>query len=160
MATADLAVELVGPAAGPWVEARGSVLRRGRTTLVVEALVVSVDEDGTDVEVDGGRPGPVAWASMTFAVLPAEEPRLAGRSWPPSSPCGGGSAAVRSPGRSWRRSPVTVLDAAAGRVSVPVRPYLHNSFGAIQGGVIALIAEAAGAEALGRPRASPARTWW
>jgi acyl-coenzyme A thioesterase PaaI-like protein len=52
--------------------------------------------------------------------------------------------------------PVTVVDAAAGRVSVPVRPYLHNSFQAIQGGVIALVAEAAGAEALGAARGGDA----
>jgi uncharacterized protein (TIGR00369 family) len=45
--------------------------------------------------------------------------------------------------------PVTVSDGPAGRVSIPARPYLHNSFGAVQGGVVALVAEAAGAEALG-----------
>jgi len=46
MATADLTVQRVGPVLGPFVEARGSVLRRGRTTLVIEALVVAVHEDG------------------------------------------------------------------------------------------------------------------
>jgi len=148
MATADLSIGLIGPPVGAWVEARGSVLRRGRTTLVIEALVVAVDEDGNDVVVDGRVADPVAWASMTFAVLPAKDP---------------GSAVpltVELPARWAFRGgelaspildalPVTVLDAAAGRVSVPARPYLHNSFGAVQGGVIALLAEAAGAEALG-----------
>ena len=148
MATADLTIGLVGPPVGPWVEARGSVLRRGRTTLVIEALVVAVDEVGGDLVIDGRAPDPVAWASMTFAVLPAKEPE---------SPV---QQATELPMRWAFRGgelglpilealPVTVLDAAAGRVSVPARPYLHNSFGAVQGGVIALIAEAAGAEALG-----------
>jgi acyl-coenzyme A thioesterase PaaI-like protein len=68
MATADLALELVGPLSGPWVETRGSLLRRGRTTLVVEALVVGVDENGNDIVVGGRVSDPVAWASMTFAV--------------------------------------------------------------------------------------------
>ena len=65
MATADLTLQMAGPADGPWVEARATILRRGRTTLVVEALVFNVDEDGSDgdrrARVDGGPgrwPGP------------------------------------------------------------------------------------------------------
>ncbi len=148
MATADLSIELVGPPVGPWVEARGSVLRRGRTTLVIEALVVAVDEDGDDVAVDGRAPDPVAWASMTFAVLPAtnaDSPVQLAADLPMRWAFRGGDLELPI----MDALPVTVLDAPAGRVSVPVRPYLHNSFGAVQGGVIALIAEAAGAEALG-----------
>lgn len=148
MATADLSIGLIGPPVGPWVEARGSVLRRGRTTLVIEALVVAVDEDGRDVVIDGRVPDPVAWASMTFAVLPAKDPAAAvplTAELPARWAFRGGELA--SP--ILDALPVTVLDGAAGRVSVPARPYLHNSFGAVQGGVIALLAEAAGAEALG-----------
>ena len=148
MATADLAIELVGPPVGPWVEARGSVLRRGRTTLVVEALVVPVDEDGGDVTVDGRVPDPVAWASMTFAVLPAKDPSAAPQlaADPPVRWAFRGGGLDRP---VLDALPVTVLDGPAGRVSVPASPYLANSFGAVQGGVIAMIAEAAGAEALG-----------
>ena len=148
MATADLAIELVGAPVGPWVEARGSVLRRGRTTLVIEALVVAVDEDGTDTTVDGRAADPVAWASMTFAVLPAKSggsPVQLAADLPVRWAFTGGALALPV----LDALPVTVLDGPAGRVSVPARPYLHNSFGAVQGGVVALIAEAAGAEALG-----------
>lgn len=148
MATADLAVGLVGPPVGPWVEARGSVLRRGRTTLVVEALVVAVDEDGSDAMVDGRAADPVAWASMTFAVLPAKgdgSPVQLAAELPMRWVFPAGALALPV----LDALPVTVLDGPAGRVSVPARPYLHNSFGAVQGGVVALIAEAAGAEALG-----------
>ena len=148
MATADMALQLVGPMRGPWVEARGSVARRGRTTLVIEALVWCVEEDGTDSMVEGQPVAPVAWASMTFSVLPAENPS--------SSVQAAGELPVRwaFEGGGLDRSilealPVEVLDATAGRLSVDVRPYLFNSFGAVQGGVIALLAEAAGAEALG-----------
>jgi acyl-coenzyme A thioesterase PaaI-like protein len=148
MATADLSIALVGPPVGPWVEARGSLLRRGRTTLVVEALVVAVDEDGSELVVDGRAPDPVAWASMTFAVLPAKEadPTVRVPSELPDRWAFTGQGLTVP---VLEALPVTVLDAAAGRVSVPARPYLHNSFGAVQGGVIALVAEAAGAEALG-----------
>jgi len=148
MATADMALQLVGPVHGPWVEARGTVARRGRTTLVIEALVVCVDEDGADTLVDGRPADPVAWASMTFSVLPAQNPS--------SSVQTAGELPVRwaFEGGGLDRPilevlPVEVLDAAAGRLSVGVRPYLYNSFRAVQGGVIALLAEAAGAEALG-----------
>ena len=48
MATADLTLQVLRPATGPSVEARASVLRRGRTTLVVEALVFDVDDDGSE----------------------------------------------------------------------------------------------------------------
>ena len=47
---------------------------------------------------------------------------------------------------------IEVVDGAAGHLSLEVRPYLHNSFGAVQGGVIGMLAEAAGAEALGAAR--------
>ena len=151
MATADMALQLVGPVLGPWVQARGSVARRGRTTLVVEALVVCVEDDGTDTLVDGVPADPVAWASMTFSVLEARNPA--------SSVQSAGEVPVR-----WsfdgggldrpilEQVGVQVHDAAAGRLSLAVRPYLHNSFQALQGGVIALLAEAAGAEALGAAR--------
>lgn len=148
MATADMALQLVGPVRGPWVEARGSVARRGRTTLVIEALVVCVEEDGSDSMFEGQPVDPVAWASMTFSVLPAENPS--------SSVQATGELPVRwaFEGGGLDRPilevlPVEVLDAAAGRLSVEVRPYLYNSFLAMQGGVIALLAEAAGAAALG-----------
>ena len=148
MATADLSLQLVGPVRGPWVEARGSIARRGRTTLVVEAIVVCVDEDGHDSVVGAAAADPVAWASMTFSVLPAQNPsssvQTAGELPARWSFAGGG---LERPVLDALL--VEVVDPAAGRLSMAVRPYLHNSFRAVQGGVIALLAEAAGAEALG-----------
>jgi uncharacterized protein (TIGR00369 family) len=148
MATADLTLQLVQPVVGPWVEARASVVRRGRTTLVVEALVFDVAEDGTDVLGPDGVALPVAWASMTFAVLPARD----------STPVRDLSEEL--PVRwaftgSGLDRPVTevlgisVVDAAAGVVSLPVAEYLHNSFGAVQGGVMATIGEVATAALIG-----------
>ena len=65
MATADLTIQVVRPARGPFVEARGRVLRRGRTTLVIEAGVFEVDGDGSDVTCGAAVPAPAAWATMT-----------------------------------------------------------------------------------------------
>ena len=152
MATADLTMQLIGPVHGPWVEARGALVRRGRTTLVIEAQVVCVDDDGGASTVDGRPAGPVAWASMTFSVMSSRNPSSPGTVGRRPARRDGRSPGAGSTGPSstpWR---IEVLDAAAGRLSVPVLPYLHNSFGAMQGGVIALVAEAAGAEALAAAR--------
>ena len=70
MATADLTLQLVRPATGPFVEARADLVRRGRTTMVIEALVFNVAEDGTEVLGPDGASAPVAWSTTTFAVLP------------------------------------------------------------------------------------------
>ncbi len=150
MATADLTLQMVGLADGPFVEARATILRRGRTTLVVEALVFNVAEDGPEVgePVVDGAPGPVAWATMTFTILPGR---------------GGASTMARpaEPPVRWvfegealavpvvDALSISVLDGAAGRVSMPALEYAANSFGAVQGGVMALLADVAGAEAVG-----------
>ena len=148
MATADLALEVTGPVHGPQVEARGSVVRRGRTTLVIEAVVVSVDDDGHEVTVGGRTPDPVAWASMTFAVLPATG-RAVGVQAAVDLPVRWAFTGDGLPAPVLEAIAVEVVDGPAGRVTLPVRPYVHNSFGAVQGGVMAMVAEAAGAEAIG-----------
>jgi len=161
LATADLALEMVRPATGPWIEARGSVVRRGKTVLVVEALVFNVDvegnqvvdADGAEVGAAGGPAAPVAWATMTFAVLPA-------RTATPTSTAMSTSEINPDLPTRWSFTgtgldrpvvdalSIAVVDPARGRVSMPVHPYLFNSFGAVQGGVMALIGEVAGAAAV------------
>ncbi len=149
MATADLTLQMSRPVTGPWAEARGSVLRRGRTTLVVEALVYNVDDDGTELDRNAeGAAAPAAWATMTFAVLPS-------RGAPPTF-APGAELPIRwsfeGPGLTVpvdRAVGIRVEDPATGVVAMPVDPYLLNSFGAVQGGVMALVADVAGAEAVG-----------
>lgn len=155
MATADLTLQMVRPATGPFVEARASVLRKGRTTLVVEAHVFNVSDDrsdpgGSDQGGDEPAPSLAAWATMTFAILPAEGGPGQIESLPdvPSRWTFGGAGLDR---------PVVealgiLLDTTGAPVSLPVQEYLLNSFGAVQGGVMALLGEVAGAEALGAAR--------
>ena len=150
MATADLALQVVRPAVGPYVEARATVLRRGRTTLVIEALVFDVEHDGSDPAGDGseGAGSPLAWASMTFAVLP-------GRDTNPMQDVSSDLPVRWALTGSGLEGPVddvlsiSVDDAASGLVSLPIRPYLRNSFGAVQGGVMATLGEVACVEMLG-----------
>ena len=147
MATADLDLQVVGVATGPVIEARASVVRRGRTTLVVEADLVNVGAAAADGAKRGGE-ALVGWATVTFAVLPRR-----------------GEGSVDEDGQARARRPVfasspldrpvadavsiTVVDPAGGRTWMPIEEYVHNSFGAVQGGVMALIGEVAGVEAVG-----------
>jgi uncharacterized protein (TIGR00369 family) len=145
MATADLTVQVVRPVTGPIVEARASVLRRGRTTLVIEAFVFNLpDQPSASRDVDGA---PAAWATLTFAILPAS----------------GGTPTLQVPTdvpNRWSLSgsgfdgPIAdallISDerASEGRFSMPRHSYLLNSLGAVQGGAMALLAETAAAGAL------------
>jgi uncharacterized protein (TIGR00369 family) len=154
MATADLSLQVVRRTLGPSVEARAELVRRGRTTMVVETLVFDVLEDGAPVPGPGGTPQPVAWSTLTLAILPGGN-RTATQDLPEDLP-----RHLTIAGRGLDR-PVaetlgaTALDHAGGRVSLPVHPYLHNSIGAVQGGVMAILAELAAERALSTAAARP-----
>jgi uncharacterized protein (TIGR00369 family) len=146
MATADLTIQVVRPATGPVVEARASVLRRGRTTLVIEATLYNVPQVGADLPAGAGEEL-VAWSTVTFAVLPAsastptlEVPMDVPNRW---SLTGAGFDVPVAEALL-----ISVVDPAAGRVSMPKHRYLLNSLDAVQGGAMALVGEVAAAEAL------------
>ena len=85
---------------------------------------------------------------MTFAILPGRS-RASSVDVPAGLP-----DRWRVTGRGFDRPIVdalgiSVTDRRAGAVSIPVDEYLHNSVGAVQGGVMALLGEVAGAAALG-----------
>jgi acyl-coenzyme A thioesterase PaaI-like protein len=141
MATADLTIQSIAPALGPIVEARANVLRKGRTALVVEAGVYCVDE------ASGESSGPVAWATMTFAILPGRS-SLSTINFPSDAPSRWAITGGHFDRPVLDALGISVLDAASGRLSMPVVEYLFNSFQAVQGGVMALLAEAAGSAAL------------
>lgn len=136
IATADLTLHVVGGAApGAVVEARGTVLRAGRTTVVIEVALA----DDTK---------PVGFATMSFSVLPRRD----------SNPQ---VTSLREPGPSTMSAPdshmrmpfldalgVTVVDAATGELDVPVSDWSRNSMGAMQGGVVATVVDAAAEVAL------------
>lgn len=155
MATADLAIQTMGRAAGPWVEARATILRRGRTTLVVEALVFNTEHDGSPAVGDGAGPGPVAWATMTFTILPGRS-ATTGLGRPEEPPVRWAFGGEGLEGPLTEALSITVVDAAGGRVTMPTQEYASNSFGAVQGGVMALLADVAGGAAVGSARAGAA----
>ena len=143
IATADLTLHLVAAPAEGAVVASAQVLRAGKTTVVIS---VDLDHyaDGHLAGFDPSRPsdGRVGVATMTFAVLPRRDgnPDIstmeAGSSTAPSPLLTGGGFArpfVEEIG-------IEVRDAAAGALTVPIEEYVHNSFAAMQGGIVALVA--------------------
>ena len=143
VATSDLVLHRLRAVQGASVEARPALVRRTRTTIVLE------------VTLSDGAPEPLGLATMTFAIVPAREPQQR---------MGVGADAARTefalPGSGLDRPIVPrigaqCLDAAAGRIELPLGPYTVNSLGALQGGVAALLvtlaAEAAGGAAQGGP---------
>ncbi len=139
IATADLTLHLVGAARpGSVVEARADVLRAGRTTVVIE--VALVDEHERDIGI----------ATMSFAVLPRRDtnPDVGAIRTSPSTMAMPESRLARP---LLVELGVEVVDPARGVIEVPVVDWCLNSMGAMQGGVVATVAEVAAETA---PRAA------
>ncbi len=140
-ATADLQLQVLAPAHGPEIEARASIVRRGRTTLVLEIVLL---------EAPGGRlPGdgsPNAWATMTYAVLPRTDAP------PLMQPLPGAPERTTIGPASLTRPVLEAIGIEAGQgsagVALLVGDYVSNTFGALQGGVMALLGAVAGSAAV------------
>jgi uncharacterized protein (TIGR00369 family) len=136
IATADLTLHLVaGAGPGSVIEARADVLRAGRTTVVIE--VALVDEHERDIGI----------ATMSFAVLPRRDsnPDVALVRDSPSTMAAPESRLARP---LLDELGVQFVDAARGVIDVPVIDWSLNSMGAMQGGVVATVAEVAAEAAL------------
>jgi uncharacterized protein (TIGR00369 family) len=136
IATADLTLHVVGGAEpGTTVQADARVLRAGRTTVVIE---VDLSAGATDIAI----------ATMSFSVLPRRDINL-----DMSTVGDEGPSTMASPD-SRMRAPLLdalglrVVDAPSGIVEVAVTDWARNSMGAMQGGVVATVADAAGEAAL------------
>ncbi|HTK15296.1 MAG TPA: PaaI family thioesterase [Acidimicrobiia bacterium] len=136
IATADLTLHVVGAATSGSVEARARVVHAGRTTVVIEVELY----DHADREI--------GLATMSFARLPRRD----------ENPDIGTS---RSDGPSTMALPTSrldaplvdmlgarVVDAARGELEVPVGEWTLNSLGAMQGGAVATVIDAAAEAAI------------
>ncbi len=136
IATADLTLHLVGGASpGSAIEAHASVLRAGRTTVVIE--VALTDDHDANLGI----------ATMSFAVLPRRD------SNPDVTVARENSSTMATRESRLTRSlldelGVVVRDAGRGEIDVPVGEWSLNSMGAMQGGVVATVAEVAAETAL------------
>jgi acyl-coenzyme A thioesterase PaaI-like protein len=162
MATADLSLHLADPPAHGTVVVDARVLRDGRTTIVVEAALTADDGagegagDGAGDAVEGeGRS--FGEALLTFARLPRRDTNLDMSSFEVRY---GERSTFSAPGDGLREPfasaiGVEVEDARAGAVRVEVTDHVRNSFGAVNGGVVASVAAeaavAAASDRLGGP---------
>jgi uncharacterized protein (TIGR00369 family) len=136
VATSDLVLHVTRPVREGLVCGRASILRTTRSTIVLE-VDLSVGDD------------PVGLATMTFAVLTArtEVQRMGTGTDEPRTDFGrpGSHLATHIDEALGLR----VVDAASGAIEIDLTPYVVNSLGALQGGVVAIALEV-GAETLGR----------
>ncbi len=148
MATAQLALHLTNPPAEP-VQLAAEVVaeivvdavvrRAGRTTIVVDAALSS----------SGGAPGSLGDAQLTFVRLPRRDGNLDIA----DNPVRYGERVSMALAGSRMRAPfgqaIGLVDAEAhvdgssSVVELAVTPFVQNSFGAVNGGVVASLAAAA-----------------
>jgi uncharacterized protein (TIGR00369 family) len=146
IATADLTLHLTPhPVAGD-VEAHGRVLRRGRTTVVIE--VALRDGSGTSLGL----------ATMSFAVLPRRAENLSVDQVDQVSRMTMATAESGLVTGFHDRVQLTVVDAAGGTIEIPHSSYVLNSLGSIQGGIVAATVDAAAGHALHHALAAPVET--
>jgi len=134
VATSDLVYHVLRPVSGGVVEARPSLLRETRSTLVLEV----------DVACDSG---PVGLATMTFARLEArgEVQRMGAGRDEPRTDFALASSRLRRPFLD--AIGARLVDRDAGVVELPLSPYVGNSLGALQGGAVATLIDVAAEEA-------------
>jgi uncharacterized protein (TIGR00369 family) len=148
VATSDLVLHVARPLRSGTLLAVPEVLRRTRTTVVIE---VTLREGGSGGEAAG-------LATMTFSVLPArgEVQRMgAGRDEPRTEFA---SADSRLDAPFLERIGARVVDAAEGRIELPLSPYVGNSLGALQGGLVAALADLAAERLAGAASGAPCAT--
>lgn len=152
MATAQMSVHVdVLPAVGE-VVADATVVRDGRTTVVAEVALTATTGAGT-VAV------PVGEAMLTFVRLPRRDANLdlSGFEVRYGEPT---SFALDTSGLHvpWDDALGLRTSGAPGGLAVEVVPYVRNSFGAVNGGVVASVADAAARSAASDALGAPVRT--
>jgi acyl-coenzyme A thioesterase PaaI-like protein len=129
--TSTLELHLLRPLTRDF-EVRGAPLRAGRTHVVLDVEVGDADE----------AVGPAAIASMTFTRIPRRDDTT------PYPEAEEGRYAFGDDGSGldahfFEEIGCRVLDAAAGVVELELRDYVRNSVGALQGGAVVALVDAA-----------------
>ena len=147
IATADLTLHVVGEATTGTVAARARVVHAGRTTVVIEVELY----DHHDRAI--GHDREIGLATMSFARLPRRVDNPDVRASMSSGPSTMALPTSRLDSSLLEMLGVRVIDAARGELEVPVAEWSLNSLGAMQGGAVATVIDAA-AEAATRAATS------
>jgi uncharacterized protein (TIGR00369 family) len=142
MATANLSIHSTGRMSSGIVSATGRVLRSGRSTATVSAEIFS--DDGAAVQATGL----VGCAMITYSKIEGlragpgaglDKTRQVDFQWP-----GGGSGMER---HVIDQTGLQFLGEKPGGLVLNMTEYIRNSFGSLQGGMIAMMADIAGQSA-------------
>jgi uncharacterized protein (TIGR00369 family) len=136
IATADLTLHIVGAATSGSVAADARVVHAGRTTVVIE------------VELRDEHDREIGLATMSFARLPRREMNPDISAAPLTGPSTMALPTSRLDASLLDTLGVRVVDAGRGEIEAPVSEWSLNSLGAMQGGVVATLIDAAAETAL------------
>lgn len=131
IATADLTLHLVGAATHGSVEAVARVAHAGRTTVVIE--VDLYDHTATAIGI----------ATMSFAVLPHRDGNPDVTTSMTSGPSTMAVVGSRLRASLLDELEIRVTDGPGGELEAPIGEWSRNSLGAMQGGAVAIIVDAA-----------------
>jgi len=137
IATADLSIYTTRPATSGTIVASGMVIRAGQTMNVIDVDISAESSSST-------RPGTsVGCAIITFSRLPRKKDTIEVKVDSVNST----TFAVKGSGlhrHYLNEVGIQIMDDRAGIVEIKMSDYVRNSFNAIQGGIIALLADIAG----------------
>ncbi len=137
IATAGLSIYMSRPATSGTIVASGIVIRAGQSINVID---VDISEESSSSTHPGTS---IGCAIMTFSRLPRRKDTIEVE----ADSVNGVTFAVEGSGLSRRyldEVGLQILDDTAGIVEIKMTDYIRNSFGAIQGGIVALLADIAG----------------
>jgi len=150
IATADLTLYLTEnrpSTPGAEIEARGHLLRRGRTRAVCAVDVI----DATGAMLGA--------ATLSFAVLPHRNGNLvanAGQRPPERTSLAIDGSGLTAPWSDYLG--ISVAGTTDGSAEVPLSDHVLNSFGSLQGGVLAALASASAESAVAATHGAPGET--
>jgi uncharacterized protein (TIGR00369 family) len=153
IATADLSIHMARRATSGVVAASGSLMRAGRTRVVIE---VDIQQEGPD-SAQAARP--IGSALMTFSRRPRQPDTLE-----VEIDCDVSQRFDFALEDSGLKRPcadafgVRVVDSAAGVVELDMHEYVYNSFGSLQGGMLAVLGDVAGQHAARAATGKPVST--
>jgi uncharacterized protein (TIGR00369 family) len=143
IATADLTLHVVGAATSGSVAAHARVVHAGRTTVVIEVAL----HDDAEQEI--------GLATMSFARLARRDSNPVIGETTPSGPSTMALPDSRLTAPLLDMLGIRVVDAARGELEAPVAEWCLNSLGAMQGGAVATVIDAAAEAAIRAATSEP-----
>ena len=139
VATSDISLHVLAPLAGSTLRLDCTLVRRGRSLIVLQTDVFDADQEIARPAVGAAR----ATAGCAFAVLPDRGTSQGGR--PGKRPARGEFPRSESPLEQpiLEKLGIEAIDAAAGRFTMPLSDYVRNTYSALQGGLSGVLAELA-----------------